>query len=154
LEHPNCEVSSISSTGTTIVSSCEDGAVFLLMNNEWQRLFSVNYPITHPILSPDDEQLVFCLADTTEIYKPGLYRIQLDECMEDENCPFTFITSECDGAEYTWSPDGTMLVVSDAGGKFQQFEFVLGSKSELAAIDQNAEIKKLVWSPDGRWITF
>jgi len=154
LEHPNCAVSSISSTGTTIVSNCEDGAVFLLRNNEWQRLFSANYPITHPILSPDDEQLAFCLTDSTEVYKSGLYRIQLDECMEDENCPFTFITSECEGALYAWSPDGTMLVVKDAGGKIHQFEFVLGSKTELAATDLDAEFEKLVWSPDGRWITF
>ena len=85
LEHPNCQVSSISSAGTTIVSYCDDGAVFLLSNNEWQRLFTEKFPIINPILSPDDEQLVFCLADSTEVYKSGLYRIQLDECKEDEN---------------------------------------------------------------------
>jgi len=154
LEHPNCEVSSISSTGTTIVSYCEDGAVFLLRNNDWQRLFSSNFPIANPILSPDDEQLAFCLTDSTEVYKSGLYRIQLDECLENENCPFTYITSECESALYTWSPDGTMLAVAEAGGRFQQFEFVFGSKTELVAPGQDAELKKLVWSPDGRWITF
>ena len=154
LEHPNCQVSSISSAGTTIVSYCDDGAVFLLSNNEWQRLFTEKFPIINPILSPDDEQLVFCLADSIEVYKSGLYRIQLDECKEDENCPFTFITSECEGALYTWSPDGTMLAVAEAGGRFQQFEFVFGSKTELVAPDQDAELKRLVWSPDGRWITF
>ncbi len=154
LEHPNCDVSSISSSGTTIVSNCADGALFVLRNNEWQRLFSANFPITHPILSPDDEQLAFCLTDSTEVYKSGLYRIQLDDCIEDENCPFTYITSECEGTLYAWSPDGTMLVVQDAGGKIHQFEFVLGSKTELAATDPDAEFEKLVWSPDGRWITF
>jgi hypothetical protein len=31
---------------------------------------------------------------------------------------------------------------------------MFGSKTELVAPDQDAELKKIVWSPDGRWITF
>lgn len=155
LEQPGCEISSISLTGTGLAAYCEDGGVYLYWIGEaWEKLFSEDYIIERPVFSPDDEQLAFCLKNSTEVYQSGLYRIQLNECRQNEDCEFTLVTSPCEELFYAWSPDANKMVVASKDTGFQKFEFVLGSKTELAAMPQGTELKKMVWSPDGRWITF
>lgn len=154
-DNHNCSFSSISKSGEMVVSSCVGGEVYIFTGGDnWKKLFTENYPIENPILSPDEEQLAFCLTKSIEDHTIGLYRINLEECLQNENCQFTFIASDCENTLYTWSPDANKIVVANAQGTFDEFEFLFGTKSELSTLPPEEKLTNIMWSPDGRWITF
>ncbi len=155
MDGKECVVSSISNSGEMIVMSCNEGDVYVFNGGEnWTRLFNKNYSIEKPILSPDEEQLAFCLAEPTEDYSIGLYRINLEECLQNEGCAFNLITPDCEGADFAWSPDANKLVVVNGQEVFTEYEFILGTRSELSSLPPEEKLSRILWSPDGRWITF
>lgn len=155
MDRQDCAISSISNSGEIIVMNCLEGEVYIIDGGEnWTRLLTTNYSIEQPILSPDEEQLAFCLPEPTEEHKIGLNRINLEECLQNENCPFILIAPECEEGDFAWSPDANKMVVVNSQNTFTEYEFILGTRSELSRLPPDEKLSKILWSPDGRWITF
>ncbi|PKO05278.1 MAG: hypothetical protein CVU41_11615 [Chloroflexi bacterium HGW-Chloroflexi-3] len=154
----NCEISSISKSGHMLAAGCENAGLKIFpIGSEWQTILpeEIQSPLqVLPQLSPDDEQLAFCLNDPLKEDASKMYRIDLEQCMSGEDCELRMISSICDDPIYAWSPDAKMMAVSEQGQGIRLYDFVFGTKTEFLTPEQTLQIDELTWSPDGDRIAF
>lgn len=152
---PNCEITSISSTGAILVANCEENGINLYrIGSEWINVFDDEFSVENPLLSPDDQQIIFCMTEPNESYSSGIYRFSVDECLQEDGCRLTLISTTCDNALYAWSPDAKLVAVAKQEQGIYLIDLATGSRIDLLAHEQVQTIDNMVWSPDGRWIAY
>lgn len=154
----NCEISSISKFGRMIAAGCEDNGLKIFpIGSEWQTILpeEIQSPLqVLPQLSPDDEQVAFCMNDSFQEDESRMYRIKLEQCMVGDECELQLISSSCDDPLFAWSPDAKKMAVAEQRQGIFLFDFEFGTKTELLTPEQTLQMDELVWSPDGDRIAF
>jgi hypothetical protein len=154
----SCEISSISKSGYMLAAGCEnDGLKIFTIGSEWQTILPADEqsPLqVLPKLSPDDQQVAFCMDDPSQEDATKMYRIDLEQCMAGEKCEPKLISSSCDDPIFTWSPDAKMMAVAEQRQGIRLYDFMFGTKTELLTPEQTLQMDELAWSPDGDRIAF
>ncbi len=154
----NCEISSISKSGHMLAVGCEkDGLKIFSIGSEWQTILPEEDRSAIqvlPQLSPDDEQLAFCINDPLKEDTSKMVRIELKRCLSGEDCEVQLISSSCDDLIFAWSPDAKMMAVAEQHQGIRLYDFVFGTKTELLTPEQTLQMDDLAWSPDGDRIAF
>jgi len=154
----SCEISSISKLGQMIAAACaKDGLKIFPVGSEWQTVLPENYqlmPQVLPQLSPDDEQVAFCMTDPVQedLYK--MYRIDLEQCTSGEECELLVVSSSCEDPIFAWSPDAKMIAVAEQHQGIRLYDFEFGTKTALLTPEQTLQMDEVAWSPDGDRIAF
>lgn len=154
----SCEISSISKSGHMLVAGCENvGVKIFPIGSAWQTILpeEIQSPLSVlPQLSPDDEQVAFCMNDPLKEDESKMYRIDLEQCIFGEGCELRLISSSCDDPIFAWSPDAKMMAVAEQRQGIRLYDFVFGTKTELLTPEQTLQMVDLAWSPDGDRIAF
>lgn len=153
-----CEISSISKSGHMLAAGCEnDGLKIFPIGSEWQTILPEENqsPLqVFPQLSPDDEQVAFCMNDPLEEDASKMYRVDLEQCMGGEECELELISSSCDDPIFAWSPDAKMIAIAEQRQGIRLFDFEFGTKTALLTPEQTLQMDELTWSPDSNRIAF
>ncbi|MBW6472493.1 MAG: hypothetical protein K0B14_05165 [Anaerolineaceae bacterium] len=154
----SCEISSISKSGHMLAAGCEnDGLKIFTIGSIWQTILPAKEQSSLqvlPQLSPDDEQVAFCMNDPLQEDATKMYRIDLEQCVAGEKCEPKLIFSSCDESIFSWSPDAKMMAVAEQRQGIRLHDFVFGTKTELLTPEQTLKVDELAWSPDGDRIAF
>ena len=152
---PNCEIPSISVSGAVLVANCEKHGIFISREgSDWVNVFDVDSSVEYPLLSPDDQQIVFCINESNENIGSGIYRLSINECLQYGECKVTLTSTNCDNALYAWSPDAKMIAVAKQDQGIYLIDLATASRIELLTAQQVQTIENMVWSPDGQWIAY
>jgi len=153
-----CAIASISNSGKMLVAGCEpDTMKVFSVGDEWRNVFSENFRMTFdvlPQLSPDDQQVAFCMVDPDLEEFTRIYKVNLLTCSATENCVPELISDSCDDPLLAWSPDAKMMAVAEQHQGIRLIDFVFATRSELLSPTQTLKMDELAWSPDGQRIAF
>jgi hypothetical protein len=154
----NCEISSISKSGKMLAAGCaNDGVKIFPIGSEWLTILpeEIQSPLqVLPQLSPNDEQVAFCMNDPLQEDASKMYRIELEKCIAGEECELHLISYSCNDPIFDWSPDAKKMAVAEQRQGIRLYDFVFGTKTELLTSEQTLQMDELVWSPDGDRIAF
>ncbi len=154
----NCQVTSISRRGEFLLANCENQRIKILpVGQAWVNLLPENLQFklfSDPILSPDDQQVAFCMQDPENETLIHFYRVDLESCMQGDKCELSLISTKCDEVLSAWSPDAKMIAISDQKQGIHFIEFLYRTKTELLNPLQTGKIDDMFWSPDGKWLAY
>lgn len=154
----SCEISSISKSGHVIAAGCENNALKIFpIGGEWQTILPEEEQSGlqfFPQLSPDDEQVAFCMDDPLQEDVSKLYRVDLEQCVSGEECELQVVSSSCDDPIFAWSPDAKMMAVAEQHQGIRLYNFEFGTQTELLTPEQTLQMDEFAWSPDGDRIAF